>query len=106
MRDVLLVPLLALLSVAGYASSCTTTTTDPAPPVPSIMTPSAEPPLPSAQQDVSTCLDACTIAQIACRKTTPKPISECVAKCKDSSQIAGPSLACLAVMFTCDENCS
>lgn len=78
------------------------------PPAPSTSAPPPPSPSPSAStaQDPSTCHDACTRAQTACRKNQPKPQSYCEGKCAAAAvSVVSPSLDCLAVNFTCNEDC-
>ena len=95
MKTTLFLALALLLSgcVSKQAPTPTTTTT--------VSTPSSTP------QDTPTCPDVCAKAQTACRAHEPKQQEVCVAKCSDAvtGGIASSSLACLAINFTCDENC-
>ena len=91
-------------AVFGAASSCVSTSSksSPAPTV----TISAEPTAP-LRQDAGVCPEVCQRAQAACHKNAPRPVDECVAKCRDDARvIAAPSLSCLAMVHTCNEDCN
>lgn len=74
-------------------------------PAPTTTTPSST--SSSTPQDTPTCPDVCAKAQTACRTHEPKQQEDCLAKCSDAvtGGVASSSLACLAINFTCDENC-
>lgn len=104
--------MLATLAPLLAAVTCNTQTPTPPPAptqVPSITTPSPEPPpapapAPSAQ-DPSVCPQVCADAQKACKKHAPNTLDHCLGKCRDSAGVAVPSLACLAIIYTCNEDC-
>lgn len=95
---------IALAGVTGLAANCSRApTTDPTVPIPSVITPTAEPPTPV--QNADDCQQVCDIAQDQCKTHKPSTVEHCVGKCRASTNLTKPALSCLAIMFTCDEEC-
>ncbi len=63
-------------------------------------------PVTSAQPTINAadCDDACATAQSKCQSHTPSTVEHCLGKCRASTQVT-TDVSCLAVMFTCDEEC-
>lgn len=99
----LLYGVVAVVASVGFAAQCTTKTTSQPDPAPTI---TAEPPAPApSAQDPAACDQACAAAQGKCKSHAPKSVEHCLGKCRDSAGLAAPSLDCLAVTYTCDEEC-